>query len=277
MEMTYKFNFLSLILGLFILSACGIHSQLPQNTDPKTTTQDSIIIDHKQFAIDQLDALYIVSPDDELIKLNTQNQVQFKYSNSRLGAITSINVSDPLATICFYEDFQTIVLLDRTLNPLSEINLADWGFNNITATCNAGNNQLWVYDASDMQLAQMAKDRNTPIRTFPINLHTDDSFIIKKMLVNQENIYCLSAKGNIYKISLIGESLQKILGNEQYIDFQFSGNRLLVLDKKGQIYHYKNPLELKPLAYPLAQKGKWGYRDGGLIFGDGGKIWVVGS
>ena len=258
------------MLGLFILSACGVHSRLPQkNIINLSPAQDSILINHKQLAIDRFDALYIVTPDDKLIKLNAQHQIEFSYSNSRLGTIASIDVNNPLTTICFYEDFQTIVLLDRTLNPLSTINLSDWGFNNVTATCNAGNNQLWIYDASDMQLAQIAKDRNTPIRTFPINLHTDESFVITKMLVNQENIYCLSAKGNIYKISLIGESLQKILSNKQYIDFQFSGNRLLVLDKNGQIYHYKNPLELNKLSYPLAQKNKWGFTNNNLVIGNG--------
>lgn len=269
MEMTYTSNFLNLILGLFFLSACGIHAPLSQKeTHIQTQTTDSIPIAHTQFTIDRFDAIYIVSPHDEIFKLNKNHQVEFQYSNSRLGTMTSIDVTNPLTTICFYEDFQAIILLDRTLNPISEINLGDWGFNNVTATCSAGNQELWVYDASDMQLTQIAKDRSTPIRTFPINLHTDDSFVITKMLINQENIYCLSAKGNMYQISLIGESLQKILGEEQYVDFQFSGNRLLVLNKKGQIFYYQNPLDLKQLSYPLAQKKRWGFQNNQLILGD---------
>lgn len=262
------------MLGLFILSACGSSSQLAQKKETTTKISvDSIPMAHTQFTIDRFDALYMVTPDDELIKLRTDYTIEFRYSNSRLGAISSIDVSNPLTNICFYQDFQTIVLLDRTLNPISEIHLGDWGFHNVTATCNAGNTQLWVYDASDMQLAQIAKDRHTPIRTFPINLLSDESFIMTKMLVNGENLYCLSAKGDIYKISLIGESLQKILGGQQYTDFQFSGNRLLVLDKKGQISLYQNALELKPLAYPLAQKGKWGLLGGHLFLGNGDVIW----
>jgi len=274
MKKTYKLNFLKLILGLFILSACGSSSSLAQKkAGLKTTSTDSIPIAHTQFAIDRFDALYIVSPADELIKFQTNHPTEFKYSNSRLGTISSIDVSNPLTNICFYQDFQTIVLLDRTLNPISQIDLGDWGFSNVTATCSAGNNQLWLYDASDMQLAQIAKDRNTPIRTFPINLLSNESFIITKMLVNEENLYCLSTKGNLYKISLIGESLQKVLGGDQYIDFQFSGNRLLVLDKKGQIFLYQNALELKPLNYPLAQKGKWAFGADRLWIGNGAVIW----
>ncbi len=274
MEKTYKFIFLSLTLALFTLSACGSSSQLAQNKNATTSTSsDSIPLIHTQFTIDRFDALYIVSPDDELIKLNTDYKIEFRYSNSRLGAISSIDASNPLANVCFYQDFQAIVLLDRTLNPISQINLGDWGFNNVTAACNADNNQLWVYDASDMQLAQIAKDRHTPIRTFPINLLSDEPFVVIKMLVNKENLYCLSAKGDIYKISLIGEFLQKILSGE-YSDFQFSGNRLLVLDQKGQISLYQNAFELKPLNYPLAQKGKWGMLGGRLILGNGHIIWM---
>lgn len=274
MEMTYKSTFLKVILGLFILNALGIQGQLPQKSlSNNSITLDSFKIAHQQLAIDGFDAIYIVSPKNELLKLNAQHEVEFKYSNFRLGDISSIDVSNPLTTICFHKDFQTIALLDRTLSPLSEIDLADWGFSNVTAVCSAGNSNIWIYDASDMQLIQIAKDRTTPIRTFPINLDIDEPFIITKMLVNQENIYCLSAKGNLYKISLIGESLQKILGAEQLVDFQFSSNRLLIQDRLGHIYHYKSPLDFKQLPLKLAQKKKWIIHNGLYIYGNGKLIW----
>ena len=236
---------------------------------------DSIFIAHTQFTIDKFDALYIVSPDNELQKLNSNHKIAFRYSNSRLGNFSSIDVSNPLAIICFYEDFQTIIFLDRTLSPLTEIDLGDWGFNNVTATCSSGNNQIWIYDASHMQLIQIAKDRTTPTRTFPINLQTDEPFLITKMLVNKENLYCLTANGNIYKLSLIGESLQKILGGEQYIDFQFSGNRLLVQDKHGNIFHHINSLDLKQLSFSLPQNGTWCFSNGTTLIGNGDAIWSV--
>ena len=274
MEMTYKSNFLNLIIGLFILNGVFAQDTASIIDNPNKIT-DSIIIAHSDFTSDRFDALYIVSPDDELLKLNSKLKINFRYSNSRLGTISSIDVSNPLATICFYEDFQSIVLLDRTLNPLTEIDLGDWGFSNVTAACSSGNNQIWIYDASDMQLIQIAKDRSTPTRTFPINLHTDDPFIITKMMVKQENLYCLTAKGNLYKLSLIGESLQKILGSEQYVDFQFSGNRLLVQDKQRHIYHYKSLLDLKQLPFSLPQNGTWCLQNGAFLVGDGKRIWLM--
>ncbi len=280
MEMTYKFYFLSLITGLFFLNGCTPKAIAPRTNRPSSPTFDRPVIDsfplaHKYFTTNRFDALYIVSPDDELQKLNAQHEVEFRYSNSRLGAISSIDVSNPLATLCFFEDFQTIILLDRTLNPLTEIHLADWGFHDVTAVCSSGNNQIWIYDASAMQFVQIAKDRTTPSHTFPTNLHSDASFVISKMLVNKDNLYCLSAKGDLYQLSLIGESLQQILGGKQLTDFQFSGNRLLVLTQQGQIFYYRNPLDLKRLSYPLAQKNKWGFWNGAFLWGNGLELVLV--
>lgn len=275
MEMIYKSNFLSLTLGLFFLSPLLLKGQTP--TPPTWQTVDSIQIPHQSFTFDRFGFAYIISPTGDLIKLDPNRQKKFTYSNSRLGELTSVDVSNPLAVLCFYKDYQHVTVLDRTLNLLATLDLADWGLVNVTAVCNSGDNQLWVYDESDMQITKIAKDRSTPTRSFPFILDTDDPILLTKMAVHNDYLYGLSEKGNVYHLSLIGESLQQILPQNQFIDFQFANDRLLLMDTKGKVFQYVNWLDLNPVSLPfsLPQNKSWHFQGKQFFYGDGKTIWVL--
>ncbi len=236
-----------------------------------------MVVEHDQFLIDPFGALFVVQ-NEELIKFVQKKEV-FRYSNSRLGQLSTIDVSNPLATMCFYEDYQVIQLLDRTLNPLTKINLVDWGYTNVTAVCLSGNNELWIYDASAMQLMLMAKDRETPLRSFPFNLAIEDDFKMKKMLVKDGVLYCLSSTGNLYTLSLVGEQLRVLIGNEQIVNFQFTDSRLLIQNKKGQVFYYKSTLELIQLKLPVTHTPttSWSLNGTSYISGDGAIIKFFGK
>lgn len=222
--------------------------------------------------VDPFNALFILQ-EETLLKYVAHKEA-FQFSNSRLGQLSTIDASNPLTTLCFYEDYQVAVLLDRTLNPLTKINLTDWGYANVTAICQSGNNELWIYDASAMQLILLSKDRGTPVKSFPFNLALHDNFSMKKMLVKDGVLYCLSTNGNLYTLSLIGEQLRVLVGNEQMVNFQFSENRLLLQNKKGNVYYYKSQLELIQLELPflLAPNTSWFLDSKEFIYGDGSVI-----
>lgn len=92
-----------------------------------------------------------------LIKNNVFQKVKgnetFEYKNVSLGNITKVDLQNPLKIVLFYEDFNSVVLLDNQLNKITEINFSQ---NNIPIVVTfigmSTQNQLWVYNSLNQQI-----------------------------------------------------------------------------------------------------------------------------
>ncbi|PVW17141.1 hypothetical protein [Marixanthomonas spongiae] len=77
----------------------------------------------------------------------------FVFSDLQLGPITSVDILNPLNVVIFYENTNTVVLVDNKLNEIERINFNTLpGFLNISTATNAGNNRLWVFNVDTQQL-----------------------------------------------------------------------------------------------------------------------------
>jgi len=114
---------------------------------------------------DAFGARYSIA-DNEYRKL-TENSLQ-KYKNLQLGAITRVDLQNPLQVVLFYKRFNTVVLLDNQANETRRINFNDLGKPNETMTPIvadavglASQNRLWVYDINTLQLGLFDFVQNT--------------------------------------------------------------------------------------------------------------------
>ena len=77
----------------------------------------------------------------------------FEYKNVSLGNLTKVDLQNPLKIVLFYEDFNSVVLLDNQLNKITEINFSQ---NNIPIVATfigmSTQNQLWVYNTLNQQI-----------------------------------------------------------------------------------------------------------------------------
>lgn len=77
----------------------------------------------------------------------------FEYKNVSLGNITKVDIQNPLKIVLFYEDFNSVVLLDNQLNKITEINFSQ---NTIPIVVNAigmsTQNQLWIFNTLNQQI-----------------------------------------------------------------------------------------------------------------------------
>lgn len=77
----------------------------------------------------------------------------FEYKNVSLGNITKVDIQNPLKIVLFYEDFNSVVLLDNQLNKMTEINFSQ---NTIPIVVSAigmsTQNQLWIFNALNQQI-----------------------------------------------------------------------------------------------------------------------------
>ncbi len=122
-------------------------------TPPLLVAQDSSWVEILQlegqfrfFETDRLAQLYLVSERDELIKYTTDGKEQFRYHNTTLGQLASVDVADPFSPTLFYPDQQTVLQLDRTLGDRGVLDLRTTEVQNATAIARSHDNNLWVYD-----------------------------------------------------------------------------------------------------------------------------------
>lgn len=122
-------------------------------------------LDEKLLSADQywgFDGLgnYFYSTNTIVYKDNGSSKTQ--YQNLPLGPIKSVDLTNPLRPVVFYEQFNTAVILDNYLNEIQTIN-----FSNTTpplvvnAVGMSNQNRLWVYDSLQQQIGLFSLTTNT--------------------------------------------------------------------------------------------------------------------
>ena len=91
----------------------------------------------------------------------TKNNVLYKkvdtsflqYQNVSLGKITKVDITNPLKVIVFYEEFNTVIILDNQLNEIQKIEFSKLETPIVaTAIGICGQNKLWVFNSLNQQL-----------------------------------------------------------------------------------------------------------------------------
>ncbi len=107
-----------------------------------TFQKDSIVT----FAVDPLQQLLAVDHQGVLTQYSPQGKALFQFHNTTLGENFTIDATDPFNILLFYQEQQTIVLLDRTLSERATLDLRDTPVQYATAVTRSHDNNLWVYD-----------------------------------------------------------------------------------------------------------------------------------
>lgn len=115
--------------------------------------------------VDEYKNIYTVT-GSVLYKSNAEKTIQF--SDIQLGNITSVDILNPLRLTLFYEAFNTVIILDNTLNEITRINFNNLeNFKNISHARTASDRRLWVYNI-DLQKVELYNYRNDRVdSSFP--------------------------------------------------------------------------------------------------------------
>lgn len=141
-----------LIAILISCSSLALHAQ-PDSAFRLIKTINTDVID---FAVDNLDNLYLFSSSNQLKKLNAQGDSVAVYNDvKKFGKATYIDVSNPLRVLLYYKDFLTIVILDRLLNMRSVVDLRKSNIIQVNAIGLSYDNNIWVYDEANSKLKKM--------------------------------------------------------------------------------------------------------------------------
>ena len=146
---------IALFLFFFQL-ASGIAQE--QNLKAELISTQKIDLDFF-VGFDGMGNLYYIKNNVLYMKNDTES---WQYKNVALGKPTKIDIQNPLKIMLFYENFNTVVLLDNQLNETQKINFSK---NDVpivaSAIGNASQNRLWIYNSLTQQIGLFDYLKNT--------------------------------------------------------------------------------------------------------------------
>ena len=164
----------------------------------------------------------------------TKGNEAFEYKSISLGNITKVDLQNPLKIVLYYDDFNTVLLLDNQLNKITEINFSQ---NTIpivvTAIGMSTQNQLWIYNALNQQiglfdyLKNEYKTVSTPL-TEPIKYYQTDF----------NTFYWIDKKNNWFSCDIFGKTTA--LGKVADFDAIEIINPHQYIFSKGNLLYFKD-------------------------------------
>ncbi|MFN2438003.1 MAG: hypothetical protein ABR503_02310 [Chitinophagaceae bacterium] len=143
----------------------------------------SIKLQATDFALDNLNNLYILSSTDQLKKFNEAGDSIAVYNDvKRFGKLYSIDVTNPLKILLYYKDFSTIVILDRLLSVRASVDLRKQNIAQATAVGSSYDNNIWIFDAIDNKLKKIDENGNLLLETVDFRTVFEEPFAPQKIL-----------------------------------------------------------------------------------------------
>lgn len=174
--------------------------------DTTLVFQDSIAIQAEYITTDKLQNLYVLTPDNQIFKYNSDGDLLFKYNNENYGKPSSIDVSNPLRPFLYFKDYLKAIVLDRTMNELYEYDLNLFNVDVIVSVAAPSpDNGIWLFE--------------------------DASFKIKKFSAQGQLLY---ESNDITQTSGIAIEPNQIIFHNNKIYLHQKGNTILVFDRFGQ-------------------------------------------
>ena len=108
------------------------------------------------FTTDNLGNIYILSPTNQIKKLNSKGDSIAVYNDvRRYGKIFSIDATNPLKVLVYYRDFSTILILDRLLNVRNTIDLRQQNIFQAKAVTSSYDSNIWLFDELENKLKKI--------------------------------------------------------------------------------------------------------------------------
>ena len=196
-----------------------------------------------------------------------KNNVLFKkteksllnYQNLALGKIKKVDILNPLKVVVFYEEFNTVVLLDKQMNEIQKI---DFSKNETPIIASAigmsGQNQLWLYNSLNQQIGlyeiatNKFKNLGIPIKENILFYQTD--FNNFDWIDKQNQWFSCSIFGRVInngklkyqnQIQLFDKNLVIYLKENELFLFDRSSAldyKIVIIDKSFEKFYYKDQI-----------------------------------
>ncbi|MDQ6756665.1 MAG: hypothetical protein M3004_06990 [Bacteroidota bacterium] len=175
------------------------------------TFQRSIEYPIVSFAVNNLGELYIINTNNQLKKLNEKGDSVGVFNEVRkYGKLTYVDAQNPWKTILFYQNFSTIVLLDKYLNVLTNINLRKQNIFGVKTVAPSYDNNIWLFDEQESKLKKIDDAGKVLMETVDFRQLFDSVPSPSQILDRDGFVYLYDPKKGIYIFDNYGTFKNKL-------------------------------------------------------------------
>jgi hypothetical protein len=173
--------------------------------------------------------LYLSNEHGVISKYDKNGALQISYSGPLKSSICSIDASHTSKIFGFYRDQQSYLILDRFLNPLNEADLDPSFAGYATETAYSADNNLWLFDQSDLSIKKVNLVSNIVITSNAIPLViAEEEWDLLQIEEYQNRLYLYNSNKDIYLFDNLGNYIRKLeVSSDSKVCFK--GNQLVFI------------------------------------------------
>ena len=167
---------------------------------------NSMVLNADTFVgIDGLGYMYFIK---NTVFYKLKGQETWQYQNVALGEITKIDIINPLKIVLFYENFNSIVLLDNQLNEIQNLNFSTLSDGIIAhGIGKSAQNSVWIFNTGNQKLGlfnyetKVYMQLNQPLKNNVLFYESDFNYFT--WIDEKQMAYSMDVFGKIIEIGLI--------------------------------------------------------------------------
>jgi len=160
---------------------------------------------------DHMGMLYVSNEKGLISKYDKNGLPLLSYSGNDISPIYSIDVSHTSKIFGFYRDNQSYLILDRFLNPLNEAMLNTSLIGYAFETAYAADNNLWIFDQSDLSIKKINLISNALQTTISVSLFINaEEWDIQQIEEYQNRLYLYNASKDVYVFDNLGNYIKRL-------------------------------------------------------------------
>lgn len=179
---------------------------------------------------DHFSNTYLITPENALIKYDSSGRQVASYTNNRLGQAAFIDAANPLKILAWYPDFQTVVLLDRTLTEMGRLNFSPAGLYSVRCVAMALDGNIWVFDDAVSKAVKLGIDGAVLLESPPLNVYFPKRFSPTRIR-DSGRFICLNDPATGMCLLDQYANLEKVLNTQTMATFEADGEWLYFLEK----------------------------------------------
>lgn len=176
--------------------------------------------------LDRLGNIYFITNNNTLNKYEPNIKRYTKFADLKNGKISSIDVTNPLRIVVFYEDQAVVKFLDINLTEINSVDIRKYysdGWISLAASSN--NNGLWIYDNVNRKLLKLGEQLNVQVSTGDLYLILSKKISPQLMIEYSDELYLCDNANGIFVFDLFG-GYKKTIPYSTFIFNQISSSYL---------------------------------------------------
>lgn len=192
------------------------------------------------FTVDNLGELYIINTDNQLKKYNEKGDSVGVFNQvTKYGKLSYVEAQNPWKAILFYQNYSTIVLLDKYLNVITNINLRKQNIFQVRAVTTSYDNNIWLFDEQDNKLKKIDDAGNNLFETVDFRLLFDSTPTPTRIMDSDGFVYLYDPEKGLYIFDYYG-SFKNKLPFLNWADIAIIDKQIYGFDKE-HLYRYLPP------------------------------------